>query len=83
MFEIFPAVETPEKVESVMQWARDFHNALRRTDPENILPGTYLPFSPWDEVSTRNIFLEGYDTLVELKREYDPDNGFRSTLARI
>lgn len=84
MFEIFPAVHTPDRVEASRKWAQGLYDALRRTDPANILPGTYLPFAPWDgAMSTRDILLEGYDTLAELKREYDPENVFRYALARV
>ena len=62
------------------EWAENFRNALQSSDPENVLPTTYICLTHPAEASLEIIYQENRDKLVEIKKRYDPDNVFRHAL---
>jgi hypothetical protein len=57
-------------------WAATFIAELKKMDPKNILPGTYISLTPPGSNSSANIFGSNYESLLELKRKYDPEGTF-------
>lgn len=83
MLEILPTVTSPENLDAAVKWGTAFHEALSKTNPDNLLPTVYLPFVSPEALDIRQIYQEQYDALVQLKREYDPKNVFKFALAQI
>lgn len=82
MFEIFPALKSPDNLAAAAKWADEFEQALREAEPENVVPGTYLALSNPAKLNCRQIFADKYETLVELKKSYDPHNIFQFAAAQ-
>ena len=61
-------------------WAKNFRDALQSSDPQNVLPTTYICLTHPAEASLEMIYQENRDKLVEIKKRYDPDNVFRHAL---
>ncbi|RJE24010.1 FAD binding domain protein [Aspergillus sclerotialis] len=83
MFEIFPALKSPDNLAAAAKWADEFEQALRQAEPENVVPGTYLALSDPSKMNSRRIFADKYETLVELKKTYDPQNIFQFAIAQV
>jgi hypothetical protein len=66
-----------------MEWMTNFHNDLLRTNSENILPGTYISLTSPKELDLTKIYGSNYETVLDLKREYDSDNVFNLAVPRI
>lgn len=82
MLEIFISADSQDRLAGAYQVVRDFCQAAADADPENLLPGKYLPFAP-PGMSAREVFGEQYQALADLKQMYDPQNVFRSALPRM
>jgi hypothetical protein len=62
------------------EWANGFREALKRTNPRNILLTTYISLTPPAEASLEMIYQEYRDKLVEIKERYDPKFMFKHAL---
>lgn len=82
LIEIIPMTSSPADVEHVLEWAREFHGALMRTDSANIL-ARYLPFTPASEVDLQSVYGDRLETLGEIKHKYDPQNRFKNGLVQL
>jgi hypothetical protein len=76
MLEIIKTVAKEADLEGTEEWAKAFMADLRKMDPKNILPGTYISLTPPGSNSSANIFGSSYKSLLELKRKYDPEGIF-------
>lgn len=83
LLEIFPAVKSLDNLAGAMKWARELHQAMLEVEPDNIVPARYPPFVAPEQMDPCRDFAGQYDTLVELKRQYDPQNVFQFALAQI
>lgn len=82
--EILPLTNSPESLENLLKWAKSLQEALLKTDPENLLPTSYISFlDPEKNKSMREVFNDRYETLEELKRLYDPQNIFKFAAVRL
>jgi len=64
----------PANDEKIIQWSRDYWNALHPYSSG----GTYLNFEMSESNDrVRKSYGENYDRLLEIKKKYDPDNFFR------
>lgn len=60
-----------------MEWARETERRLREVGGEGSYPGfTGVEQQEWEDWAEQ-VYADNYDRLVEVKREYDPDNAFR------
>ncbi|QCJ48041.1 FAD-binding oxidoreductase [Haloprofundus sp. MHR1] len=66
--------EDPETDDANVAWARNGLAELREMD---VAAGAYGNFPGFGEDPARTLFGENYERLVEVKREYDPENVFR------
>lgn len=63
----------PSKDSERIQWVRDYYQALRPYSE----PGGYINFMQDDDYGRiRDNYRQNYDRLVQVKRQYDPDNLF-------
>jgi FAD/FMN-containing dehydrogenase len=78
MISVDAAWDDPDDDEVNATWARDCYERMRPYAAD----GVYLNFAMGDEGDdlVRTTFGEQYDRLVEVKRQYDPDNVFRVNL---
>ena len=83
VLELIAQVTEEESVKECEEWVATFQNELRGSDPRNILPSSYISLTAPEEMDLRRIYGENYDTLIELKREFDPHNVFNLAVPRI
>ena len=76
MLEIIKTVAEQMDLKRTEDWADTFISELRKMDPENILPGTYISLTRPGSNSFENIFGSNYEPLLEMKRKYDPEGTF-------
>ncbi|KAF9885344.1 hypothetical protein FE257_012961 [Aspergillus nanangensis] len=77
MFEILSITGDADRMDEVLEWGKQFQAALLKTNPENILPASYISFLPRDELDMSRAFVDNYQFLLDLKRSCDPGNVFR------
>lgn len=68
------------KSKAAWDWALALRDALHKTAKENIVPGSYLPLNPPDEVDTSEVYGQNWQRFKDIKNRYDPGNVFRSAL---
>ncbi|KAL2866497.1 FAD-binding oxidoreductase [Aspergillus lucknowensis] len=79
--EIVPLVEDAEKLEGALAWGQEFSNALKRTDPRNIVAATYVSFLTADEFDHDKVFGEHLGFLRRVKARVDPGNVFNNAIS--
>jgi hypothetical protein len=60
-----------------LDWAERAVAEIRKTDPRNILPGTYISLDPQGATPLSKIYGANYESLLALKQEYDPEHVFK------
>ena len=76
VLEIIKTVAKKTDLKMAEDWADTFISEVRKTDPRNILPGTYISVTPPGSNSFENIFGSNYETILEMKRKHDPEGTF-------
>jgi hypothetical protein len=76
VLEIIKTVVEQTDLKWTEDWADTFISELRKMDPGNILPSTYISITPPGSNSFENIFGSNYETLLEMKRKHDPQGVF-------
>jgi hypothetical protein len=76
VLEIIKTVVEQADLKRTEDWADIFIGELRKMDPGNILPSTYISITPPGSNSFENIFGSNYETLLEMKRKHDPQGVF-------
>ncbi|KAJ5175757.1 uncharacterized protein N7482_001634 [Penicillium canariense] len=82
VIEIVPMASSLEVLAEGLVWGQEFYNALRKTNPANILPSTYLSLTPTKDIDMKGIYGSRYETLKRIKEQYDPQNVFKQALPR-
>jgi hypothetical protein len=82
LIEIIPLASTPEVFAEGLVWGEAFINALRNTDPTNIVPATYISLTPNKELNMKTIYGSRHETFKKIKKQYDPQNVFNNALPR-
>jgi hypothetical protein len=80
LIEIIPLASTPEVLTEGITWGEAFIDALRNTDPTNIVPATYISLTPNKELNMETIYGSRHETLKRIKKQYDPQNVFNNAL---
>ncbi|KAI0968680.1 hypothetical protein F4678DRAFT_442477 [Xylaria arbuscula] len=65
------------------EWSKGLIQELKEVDAENILESAYVSLLGEEDSDYKKIYGLYYDKLVELKKEYDPDNVFKYAVPRI
>ncbi|OTA55873.1 FAD-binding domain-containing protein [Hypoxylon sp. EC38] len=65
------------------EWAHELMRELRENDPENIMESAYVSLLDNEDSDYRKIYGSHFDTLVALKKKYDPDNVFKYAVPRL
>ena len=76
VLEIIKTVAEQTDLKTTEEWADIFISELRKMDPRNILPSSYISVTRPGSNSFENIFGSNYETLLEMKREHDPEGTF-------
>ena len=76
VLEIIKTVAEQTDLKRAEDWVDTFIGELRGMDPGNILPGTYISVTRPGSNSFENMFGSNYETLLEMKRKYDPEGTF-------
>lgn len=82
LIEIIPLASTPDVLAEGLVWGEEFINALRNTDPTNIVPATYISLTPNKELNMETIYGSRHESLKKIKKQYDPQNVFNNALPR-
>ncbi|KAI6778747.1 6-hydroxy-D-nicotine oxidase [Emericellopsis cladophorae] len=64
-------------------WGQALQNALRERDSGNILDSAYISLLDYDDANVEKIYNKHLDTLVGLKKKYDPENVFHHAAPRL
>lgn len=64
------------------EWARRVISELKEADPDNILESSYVSLQG-DDADYRKVYGPHYDTLVALKKKFDPENVFKYAVPRL
>jgi hypothetical protein len=85
MLEFISMVENEEDAKESEEWGTNLKNEILQKDPENVLPGTYISVTPPGEVPLSKIYgpESNYQTLLDLKRKFDPQNVFNLAVPRL
>ncbi|KAI1385617.1 FAD-binding domain-containing protein [Hypoxylon trugodes] len=83
MFEL--VATTPAKEDEIKgeEWANEILKDVRENDPENVMESSYVALTGTDDVDFKVLYGKHYDTLVALKKKYDPDNVFKYAVPRL
>ncbi|KAI0107432.1 FAD-binding domain-containing protein [Hypoxylon sp. NC0597] len=65
------------------EWAHELMRDLRENDAENVMESAYVSLLGDDDSDYRKIYGAHFDTLVALKKKYDPDNVFKYAVPRL
>ncbi len=65
------------------EWASQTAKDLKDSDPDNILEFSYVALVGVDDADYKKIYGLYYDTLLALKKKYDPDNVFKHAVPRL
>ena len=76
MIEFIWTPATEAGVKECREWADSFRQELLQSDPKNILPGTYISLTTPGSNTLANIYGPNYETLMALRRKYDPEMVF-------
>ncbi|KAI1878353.1 uncharacterized protein JN550_000535 [Neoarthrinium moseri] len=82
VFEFIGTTSSPDRAQESWLWVTGFRDALRKTDPENLLETSYISLTPPAEARCSTIYGSQWQRLVELKNRYDPRNIFCYSLAQ-
>jgi hypothetical protein len=85
MLEFISIVENEEDAKESEEWGTNLKNEILQKDPENVLLGTYISVTQPGDVPLSKIYsLESnYQTLLDLKRKFDPQNVFNLAIPRL
>ena len=76
VLEIIKTVAEKTDLKRTEDWADTFIGELRKMDPGNILPSSYISVTRPGSNSFQNIFGSNYETLLDMKRKHDPEGTF-------
>lgn len=69
--------------EETVAWGQDLLRELKEQDGPNVLDSAYISLLDSDDADLKKIYGRHLETLVSLKRKYDPENVFKHAAPRI
>ncbi|KAI1086808.1 hypothetical protein F5B19DRAFT_487217 [Rostrohypoxylon terebratum] len=83
MLELIATTPVKELEAKGAEWAVELLSEVRKEDLENVLESSYLSLLDNDDSDYRKIYREHYETLVVLKKKYDPNNVFKYAIPQL
>lgn len=83
MVEIVSMTADPALKEETAAWGQDLLRELKEQDGKNVLDSAYVSLLDSDDADLKKIYGRHLETLVSLKRMYDPENVFKHSAPRI
>lgn len=83
MVELISLVKKEEDFQESEDWATRLKNEILLRDPENVIAGTYIALTRLGDESLPEIYGAEYQTLLDLKRKYDPTDVFSLAVPRL
>lgn len=83
MVEMIGLTADPGSAEAGSLWGQALRRELREEDPGNVLDGVYVSLSHDEDGDVERIYGSRYQTLLGLKRKYDPENVFKYAVPRL
>ncbi|KAH8599401.1 D-lactate dehydrogenase [Bisporella sp. PMI_857] len=83
VIEIIGTPEDEQYVKEAYEWMTKFQSDLQASDPANIVSGTYLSLTTPEEFDLRKIYGNHTETVLELKKKYDPHNVFNLSIPNV
>ncbi|KAK9775548.1 putative FAD-binding PCMH-type domain-containing protein [Seiridium cardinale] len=83
VIELISVTADPSYERKAAAWALAFQKELLETDPENVLESSYISLLGDEDTNLKKIYGGHYDTLLDLKRKYDPQNVFKYAIPKL
>lgn len=83
MVEIVSMTADPSLEAEASTWGQALLRELKEQDPGNVLDTAYISLLDENDVDLRKIYHKHFDTLVALKKKYDPDNVFKHAVPKV
>lgn len=83
MVEIVSMTADPALKGEADAWGRSLLRELREQDGANVLDSAYISLLDYEDADLQKIYGRHFDTLVSLKKKYDPENVFKHAAPRI
>jgi hypothetical protein len=83
MIELCSTTADPTLEKRADDWARAAQKELLENDPDNVLKSRYIALVDKEDRDLRMVYGLHYDTLLALKKKYDPDNVFKYAVPRL
>ncbi|ROW13166.1 hypothetical protein VPNG_04874 [Cytospora leucostoma] len=83
VIEIVSMTTDPALEAEASTWGQAALRELKEQDPGNVLDTAYISLLDQNDVDLRNIYHKHFDTLVALKKKFDPDNVFKHAVPKI
>ncbi|KAF3762993.1 hypothetical protein M406DRAFT_73652 [Cryphonectria parasitica EP155] len=83
MVEIISLTTDPALEGEVSAWGQGLLRELKEQDASNIVDSAYLPLLDYGEVDSKKIYGRHNETVVSLKKKYDPENVFKHAAPRV
>jgi len=83
LLECISQVPEEKYLKDCEEWITTLHKELCESDPDNILPGTYISLTSPESIDLRKIYGTNYEAMMEIKREYDPQNVFNLAIPKV
>ncbi|RFN45497.1 6-hydroxy-d-nicotine oxidase [Fusarium flagelliforme] len=82
MLEIYALTKDKDVAEQREKWGREVKAELEREDGDNVLEGSYVSLGEHGE-DLKRVYGRHYETLLGLKRRFDPENVFKHSIPRL
>lgn len=83
MVEIVSTASGPALKEEVNAWGQRVLRELKEADPDNVLDSAYISLLDHRDADLQKLYGGHLDTVVALKRKYDPDNVFKHSSPKV
>ncbi|ROW04694.1 hypothetical protein VMCG_04745 [Cytospora schulzeri] len=83
MVEIVSMTADPSLEEEASKWGQALLRELQEQDRENILDSAYISLLDEEDADLKKIYNKHFETLVMLKKKFDPSNVFKHSMPKI